>query len=145
MGPFMTVPGASPSARNRAAATLPKNRYVALTAPTEPGEIAVTSLTAAVLNQGRGFIQEDCGVGRSVALHTAGIVEAESDGTATITAGRRVIAVPNATLADAGRVAEVPAAAGTYLVVGHALDSVGAVANAKLRVCACSPYPVTVA
>lgn len=146
IGPIRSVPGMSPSATNRSGGPLPKHRVVALMAPAMPGELAVGPLSPASLRQGFGVTQEDCLEGRAVAVHRAGALLVEAEGSAVINGGRLVYAVPNADRMLAGRVAEFPAvpAAGEYLVVGHARVNVAAAAGAIVPVEACTPYLVRV-
>jgi hypothetical protein len=146
-GPLRTVPGASPSATNRNASTLPKRRFVALTAPTATGETAVTNVTAATVRKVYGLIQEDCPAGKSVSVQRLGEGIAESDGSATIAVGDPLIVVGTSSVATAGRVATLGASptAGSYMVVGQAKSAVGTTdGGEEVRIELCTPYLVYV-
>lgn len=146
-GPLRTVPGASPSATNRNASTLPKRRFVALTAPTATGETAITNVAAATVRKVYGLIQEDCPAGKSVSVQRLGEGIAESDGSATIAVGDPLIVVGTSSVATAGRVATLGASptAGSYMVVGQAKSAVGTTdGGEEVRIELCTPYLVYV-
>lgn len=122
---------------NRSGSTLRKNAIVGYGTQDVSGETALDSLHSAGVGMIAGAIQHAVDDDDSIDLFTAGDLVLESDGTGTITAGKKVYAIAGGSLAAGGRVKQLPDSPtpGTnYPVVGRALTSAAASAGAEVVV-----------
>lgn len=123
--------------RNRAGATLPKNRIVGYGTPAATGEPAMTSLHSAGLGKIAGVVQHATDDGQAQNVYRGGDLVVESDGTGAIAYGDKLIAVAGSGVADGGRVAKLPSSptAGTnYFIVGEAQSDAAASPGAEVIV-----------
>lgn len=140
LGPVLTPgPQKIVPARNRAgaSATLRKNSIVGITTATVTGERAIDSLHTTGVRNAYGVIQRDVENGEIGDVYQDGELVLESDGTAVIAVGDKLIAVAGSDVSDSGRVARLPTSpvSGTnYLIVGTALTGATNVAGTELVV-----------
>lgn len=133
--------------RTASASTITKNRVVGVGTPVG-SELAVESLDVAGASASLGVIQEDIESGKGGTAYGPGsICAVESDGSGTIAYGAEVIAVAGGTLAASGRIKTLPAAAGTYYVIGKSVNSatVPATAGAQALIRLVEPRKIIVA
>ena len=123
--------------RTASQSTIRANCLVGYGTPVNAGETPLESLDVTGVTEIAGVIQHAVNFSDTDDLFRDGDVVLESDGTAVINAGDRVIAVAGASLAVSGRVKSLPGSPtpGTnYEVVGRAMTSATAVAGAPVVV-----------
>lgn len=133
--------------RTASTSTITKNRVVGVGTPVG-SELAVESLDVAGASAAFAVIQEDIESGKGGTGYGPGSICAiESDGSGTIAYGAEVIAVAGANLAASGRIKTLPAAAGTYYVIGKSVTpaTVAATAGAQALIRLVEPRKIIVA
>lgn len=137
-GPVQTPHGSNIKPMvNRNAGTIRKNCIVGYGTPASTGERAIDGLNVSGVGGIAGAIQHAVDSGDRIDVFQEGDLILESDGSGTIAAGDRLVAVAGASLAVSGRVKSLPGSptAGTnYEIVGEALTAAAAAAGAEVTV-----------